>query len=230
MVLKMKRLLILCIFYLMGGNFMHAQNMIRGIILDENNRPIENVNIKNIQTKEGMTTLSDGNFKIVVNKQDLLEITKVGFRTLRIRIVNDKNPSYYNLVMNREPIALKEVDIKGKSLDYFSDSIRYDKTYGHILRSESFNDLNAAAMPLAYLSKKNRERWAFQEMYKQWEEQKYIDFVFNTSLVKRITYLQGNDLDLFMKIYRPSYSFLKTASTYEFLDYIKKSYYEFKAR
>jgi hypothetical protein len=84
------------------------------------------------------------------------------------------------------------------------------------------------SMPLAMLSKKNRQEWAFQEMYTQWEQEKYIDFVFNDKLVNRITYLQDEDLKLFMKLFRPSYEFLRNVSEYEYLDYIKSSYYQFK--
>jgi hypothetical protein len=96
------------------------------------------------------------------------------------------------------------------------------------MRKEHKDDVDMRSMPLAMLSKKNRQEWAFQEMYAQWEQEKYIDFVFNDKLVSRITYLQDEDLKTFMRLYRPQYEFLRNVSEYEYLDYIKSCYYHYK--
>ncbi len=212
-------------------NFAFAQTIIKGEIKDfANNQHMENVNIRNIYTLKGMTTSEDGKFEILVKKGELVEFSKVGYKTLRVRITNEKEPNYYHLIMSRAAILLREVDIKGKPIDFKKDSIKFRESYDLVLRKPKKDEIDMQSMPLAMLSKKNRQEWAFQEMYAVWEQEKYIDFVFNDKLVQKITYLENEELILFLKKYRPSYAFLRSASEYEFLEYIKRCYYRFKTR
>jgi hypothetical protein len=213
------------------ANFAFAQTMIKGEIKDfANNQNMGNVNIRNIYTLKGMTTIDDGKFEIVVKRGELVEFSKVGYQTLRIRIKNEHEPSYYNLIMSRVSIILREVDIKGKPIDFKKDSVKFRESYDLVLRKPKKEEIDMRSMPLAMLSKKNRQEWAFQEMYAVWEQEKYIDFVFNDKLVHKITYLENEDLAFFIKKYRPSYAFLRSANEYEFLDYIKQCYYLFKIK
>lgn len=208
-----------------------AQTIIKGEVRDlANNNLMDNVNVKNIYTQQGLTIKSDGKFSIGVKKGELLEFTKIGYQTVRVRIQSEKEPGFYQIVMNKTPIELREVDIHGKPLDYQKDSIRYRKTYDIVMNKERKGDVDMRAMPLAMLSKKNRQEWAFQAMYEKWENEKYIDFVFNEKLVSRITYLKDEELKLFMRRYRPPYDFLRSVSEYEYLDYIKSCYYQFKKK
>lgn len=214
-----------------AANFSFAQTVIKGEIKDfANNESLDNVNIRNIFTLKGMTTNKDGLFEIEVKKGELVEFSKIGYQTLRIRITNEKEISYYNLVMSRAAIMLREVDIKGKPLDFKRDSIKFRESYDLVLRKPKKEDIDMRSMPLAMLSKKNRQEWAFQEMYEEWEQEKYIDFVFNDKLVKKITYLENEELSIFIKRYRPTYEFLRSATEYEFLEYIKQCYFKFKKR
>jgi hypothetical protein len=207
----------------------NAQTVINGHVIDlADSSFLDNVNVRNIHSMKGMTIQSKGKFELEVRKGELIEFSKIGYQTVRIRITNEKEPRYYNIVMNKAPIQLREVDIRGKTLDYKKDSIRYRETYDLVLRKEKRNEIDMRSMPLAMLSRKNRQEWAFQEMYEIWEREKFIDFTFNERLVARITYLKEEELKQFMKRYRPSYDFLRTASDYEYLDYIKSSYFKFK--
>ena len=206
-----------------------AQTMIKGEVRDlADNSLMENVNVKNIYTQEGLTLKANGLFSIQVKKGELIEFSKVGYQTVRVRIVSEKEPEYYKIVLSKTPIELREVDIRGKPLDFKKDSVRFRKTYDIVMRKDRKDDVDMRSMPLAMLSKKNRQEWAFQEMYEQWEQEKYIDFVFNDKLVHRITYLEKEELQTFMKLYRPRYDFVRNVSEYEYLDYIKSCYYHFK--
>lgn len=219
----------LVLFMLISSSFVRAQTIIKGEVRDLNSKQfLENVNVKNIYTQKGMTIQKDGQFQIEVKKGELIEFTRIGYQTVRVRILSEKEPLFYTIVMDKAPIMLREVDIHGKPLDFVKDSIRYRAVYDVVLRKEHRQDVDMRSMPLAMLSKKNRQEWAFQEMYEQWEREKYIDFTFNERLVSRITYLKDEDLQEFMKQYRPAYNFLRTASDYEYLDYIKHCYYEYK--
>ncbi|MEZ5046808.1 MAG: carboxypeptidase-like regulatory domain-containing protein [Chitinophagaceae bacterium] len=219
------------LFILLGTHIALAQSIIHGVLIDrQNDSTIAHANCRNINTLKGMTTTSDGTFTLEVKKNDLIEISKVGYTTIRIRIQNPNEPSYYKLILEKAPIYLKEVDIKGKPLDFKSDSIRYRQTYDIVLRKERKEDIDFKNMPLAMLSKKNRQEWAFQEMFEQLEQEKYIDFVFNKKLIQRITYLEGKELQRFQDMFRPSYEFIRNSSDYEFLSYIKYCYSIFKSK
>jgi hypothetical protein len=206
-----------------------AQTIIKGEVKDlATDDFLINVNVKNIYTQKGMTIQQDGQFRLEVRKGELIEFSKVGYQTIRIRILSEKEPLFYKMVMNKAPVMLREVDIRGKPLDFKKDSIRYREVYDIVLRKERKDEVDMRSMPLAMLSKKNRQEWAFQEMYEKWEREKYIDVAFNERLVSKITYLKDDELKVFMKWNRPSYDFLRNATDYEYLDFIKSRYYEYK--
>lgn len=207
----------------------HAQSLIKGEIRsEETDSLLDNVIIRNTYSKRGTITDSTGKFLLEVHKGDLIHIRRLGYEEVRIRINNEKEPSFYKLILKRKSRLLPEVDIRGQNLDFAADSIRYRETYGWVLNKPGQYDLDMQSMPLAMLSKRNREEWAFQQMYQEWSEEKFIDLTFNKVLVQKITYLKGEDLDIFMKQYRPTYYFLRHASRYEFLLYIKQSYHQFR--
>ena len=194
-----------------------AQTIIKGEVKDlATDDFLSNVNVKNIYTQKGMTIQQDGQFKLEVRKGELIEFSKVGYQTIRIRILSEKEPLFYKMVMNKAPVMLREVDIRGKPLDFKKDSIRYREVYDIVLRKERKDEVDMRSMPLAMLSKKNRQEWAFQEMYEKWEREKYIDVAFNERLVSKITYLKDDELKVFMKWNRPSYDFLRNATDYEY--------------
>lgn len=219
----------LLLFLFAVSSTITAQTLIRGEVKDQGTgEHLENVNVRNIHTQKGMTIGSDGQFQMMVSKGQLLEFSRVGYQTVRVRIANEKEPLFYTIVMGKAPVMLRQVDIRGKTIDFVKDSIRYREVYDVVLRKERKNEIDMRSMPLAMLSRKNRQEWAFQEMYDEWEKEKYIDFVFNEKLVAKITYLSGDELTRFMKKYRPEYDYVRSATTYEYLEYIKTAYYDYK--
>ena len=62
------------------------------------------------------------------------------------------------------------------------------------------------------------------ERLEEQERQKFIDHRFNKALVRRLTNLDGTNLDVFMLRYRPSYAFTLVAPEYDFQMYIKKCF------
>ena len=60
------------------------------------------------------------------------------------------------------------------------------------------------------------------------EQEKYVNYRFNKTLVKRITRLEGKNLDTFMVRYRPDFDFTHNSSTVIFYQYILNASYQFK--
>ena len=69
----------------------------------------------------------------------------------------------------------------------------------------------------------------FRERLEDQERQKFIDHRFNKALVRKLTNLDGSNLDVFMLRYRPSYAFTLTAPEYDFQLYIKKCFQLFSS-
>ena len=66
-------------------------------------------------------------------------------------------------------------------------------------------------------------------MFVQLEDQeKYIDYRFNKISVRRITGLEGKDIDSFMVWYRPTYEFVATADEIKFNQYILNASYQYR--
>ena len=60
------------------------------------------------------------------------------------------------------------------------------------------------------------------------EEDKYVNYKFNSTLLKRVTGLSGVLLDKYKMKYKPSYEFIVTATEFEFYEYILKTADSFK--
>jgi hypothetical protein len=67
-----------------------------------------------------------------------------------------------------------------------------------------------------------------QERLMDQEKENYVNYRFNKTTVRRITRLDGADLDAFMKLYRPGFEFTQTSSVVDFYQYIINASYQFK--
>ncbi len=76
--------------------------------------------------------------------------------------------------------------------------------------------------------KRNKSMASFQRRLLIDEEDKFIDHRFNKALVRRLTLLEGEALDSFIRFYRPSYTFTKVAGEYDFQYYIKTAFFRFR--
>lgn len=203
-----------------------AQSVIQGDMRAfETNEKLDSVSIKNIHSGKSITCDSNGKFSLVVKSGELIEFSRPAYDKLRIRIVNEKQPTYYVLHLEKTKPLL---DVKGRLLAYKLDSLDYDRTFFNTIHGTKRGDNYGNGGSLDALSKQNRERWALQKMHEKWQNEKYVNLVFNEELVSEITYLSGEELKRFMRMYRPNYRFLRQSTEYEYLSYIKEAYLRFK--
>ena len=132
--------------------------------------------------------------------------------------------------------VLREVKIRPRN--YRQDSLQNRRDYAKIFNYEKPKlrpsitgsgvgfDLDEIVNMFRF--KRNRSLAGFQKRLILQEEDKYIDYRFNKALVRRLTQLDGNPLDSFMRLYRPAYAFTKYSGDYEFQQYIKSSFARFK--
>ena len=76
--------------------------------------------------------------------------------------------------------------------------------------------------------KRNKRLRLFQSRLEQQEQDYFVSYRFNKNFVRRITQLQGAELDTFMVRYLPTYEFASTADEVTFNKYILNSSYAFK--
>jgi len=195
--------------------------LMKGRVYDmKTGQPMANVNVVNTFTELGMTTDSTGLFTLSVEKGHLVELRRIGYKIVRVRIETETLP-YYNLGMKEGAFDLDEVEIKGNN--YVIDSIERRETYKWAIEHYTLDGLEVIEHPFDALSKRNRQIWAFQKRYEYFEKEKFVDYVFNAKLIAKLTQIDSAHIEEFRRIYRPPYEQIKMWKEYEFLEYIKRS-------
>jgi len=216
-------LFLLCLICMGAG----AQ-VIHGEVLDmEGKGKLPGVNIVNVYTAFAVTTGADGDFLIPAASDQLLEFQKAGYRTVRFRIPKGSVPPYFRIMMQRGFTAAKDLG-QGNRYTYHDDSLRFYNIYRHELDFPKLSAIGSIQHPFSALSGRNREIWQFQDDYKMYEQEKYIDRTFNEALVAKLTGLSGDSARTYMRRYRPTYDQLRSMSDYAFFNFIKMSVHSYR--
>jgi hypothetical protein len=220
-----------------------AQHTISGTVYDSTRiYPVEGVEVKNLAGEVAFTD-SLGRYSISIAKKDSLCFSYHDKATLKFATSNLNSYQSFDIslhIQQKEKYRqLKEVRINTKS--YRQDSVNNRERYAQIFNykkpgvSSSINPATGAVgMDLAefinmFRFRRNKQMRKMQERLLEQEQDRYVDYKFNKMLVKRITQLQGKDLDQFMKIYRPKYEFATESDLIEFYQYIINASYEYKS-
>ena len=105
-----RRLLMLCLFLFITTVQVLAQKTVTGKVTDDEANPLPGVSVQVKGTNAGVTTDSDGNYSIKVNKGQTLVISFKGTVTEE-RIVG--NSSHLNFYLKRAAAALDQVVVVG---------------------------------------------------------------------------------------------------------------------
>ena len=200
-------------------------------------RPLEAVSVMS-SSGRGTTTDSNGNYFLIVDLKDSISFSYLGRTTQMFAISSINTATGFDVALHVNPTELNEVRVAPRN--YHMDSLRnrqeYEKVFdykkpGLALTSPSSGlgvglDLDAIINMFSFA--KNRRMLAFQKRLIEEEEDKFVDHRFNRSLVKKISHLDGDELDSFMVRFRPSYEFARNTTDYEFYDYIKLAAREYK--
>lgn len=209
----------------------YAQSPMMGLLSDAaGDGPLAGVRIENLHTRTRTFSDSAGRFAMSVGPSQLIEFYATGYKPLRVRTPEGSLPSFYRLELQRATIDIAEVEIRRRNLDYKTDSVRNRETYARELDFPELNGLDVIRHPFSALSKRNRQIWAFQKEYAVFQQQKFIDYVFNPRLVQELTGLQGEAAQRYMRRFRPSYEQIRAWSDYDFYAYVKRTGALFSAR
>jgi hypothetical protein len=186
----------------------------------------------------GTITNSDGRYEIEVEEKDSIWFSYLNKPTKKFPVLKIVNPFEFDISLQVNVPLLKEVKIRPKN--YKFDSLQNRLDYAKIFNYQKPKlkvvtpqfgvgagfDLDEIINMFRF--RRNRSMAAFQKRLLLEEEDKFVDHRFNKALVRRLTLLEGNELDSFMRVFRPSYMFTRLSGDYEFQQYIKTALYRFK--
>ena len=209
---------------------------IRGMVYDSSrNYPLEAVSVLSTSGK-GTVTNADGYYEIEVTEKDSIWFSYLNKPTIKFPVLKIYSPLSFDISLQVNVPTLKEVKIRPRN--YKQDSIQNRVDYAKIFNYEKPKikpsitgmgvgfDLDEIINMFRF--KRNRSLASFQRRLVLDEQDKFIDHRFNKALVRRLKLLDGGELDSFMRIYRPSFTFTKMAGEYDFQYYIKTAFFRYK--
>ncbi len=216
-------------FFLTASNI-QSQVWLTGRVYDST-RMVSIAAVKVTSTK-GQITFTDsiGRYGISVDKTDSVVFTYMGRSTTYFPVKNIKYPAGFDISLqlrvNDRYQTLKEVVVIGKS--YREDSTENREKYRRIFEFEggglqfsgASGNLDPNSLINAFKFRKNKVMRSFQNRLVREEQEKFVDSRFNKSLVRQITGLQEQELERFMRLWRPSYELTAISEEYQFYQYI----------
>jgi hypothetical protein len=180
-----------------------------------------------VMTTSGHGTMTDssGQYRLRVNAKDSVYFSYLGRATVKfpIKNIDPNSPMDVSIAVAVDSLPLVVVRPKAYRYDSMANRDEYRKIFDYepdyIGQGAGGVGIN---LDMLFGARRNRQMLALKQRLVEEEEDKYIDYKFNRTLVRRITGLDRVSLDLFMHMYRPSYEFIKSCENdYAFYKYIK---------
>ncbi len=218
-----------------GG--VRSQITVRGTVYDSSRLfPLEAVSVLTTSGR-GTYTDADGMYQIVVNEKDSIWFSYLNKPTMKFAVARIQNVYQFDISLQIHIPVMKEIRLKPR--DYRLDSIQNRRDYERIFNYEKPNiatmtnigptgaGIDLEQLIALFQFRKNKRTLAFQDRLINEEKEKYVDHRFNKQIVRRLTNLDGDSLDLFMTFYRPPYDRVVNSSDYELQRYIQVSHQRF---
>ncbi|MBK0378113.1 peptidase associated/transthyretin-like domain-containing protein [Mucilaginibacter segetis] len=206
------------IVVMLMASYVNAQDVLKGTVYQDNTSVrLPNVFIKDVNNKQITITDKRGNFNIRTAPGHILVFNSPGYVNDTLYVV-DMIPK--TVMLASQFIALRQVDITASRKE-FNPRLEYPEVYE---KSKIY-----AFSPSTWFSKEGRDARRLKRYFRREAEERHIDYVFNKAYVSSIVPLRGKELEDFMSLYRPSYSFLISNDKQSLVAYINDSYKKFKA-
>lgn len=233
----MKRILV---FAVLMVSYMAAisQVTLKGKVMDsKSDVPLDGATIFN--TTQGIFRKAgqNGMFSIRAVENDILIFSSLGYRPDTVQISQDIMATGLFIGLKSSPLALDTVTITQRT--YAEDSLLRRMEYAHLLDrptktmrggNNAQYGFGVTASPITYFSRSEKQKRKFKKEYREYEEDAYIDYRFSPAYVHRITGLDGEELQLFMRNYRPGYQELRSMLQEDLVLYINDAFKKFKRK
>mgnify|MGYP003308733862 FL=1 len=249
----MKHLLPIILLFVLPQQLVAQQKeLVRGKIVDaSDDKPMENVNIVNLNQVFGTATNQEGAFEIQAKVNDTLHLSFLGYKSIKVRVTNDwvNFGNQTTIKLTELAFALEEVVINKLKLTGYLEidikqipiqkNVRYsisglNSGYESSPRTPSMvtKVLGAIFNPADFLhnvfGKKPREMRKLRKMKQQDEIRNILSSRFDREMLTALLKVDKIDLDLLISECNYSDDFIKTANDLQILDAISECYEEYK--
>ena len=245
-------LLIILLFVLPQQLVAQQKELVRGKIVDaSDDKPMENVNIVNLNQVFGTATNQEGAFEIQAKVNDTLHLSFLGYKSIKVRVTNDwvNFGNQTTIKLTELAFALEEVTINKLKLTGYLEidikqipiqkNVRYsisglNSGYESSPRTPSMvtKVLGAIFNPADFLhnvfGKKPREMRKLRKMKQQDEIRNILSSRFDREMLTALLMVDKIDLDLLISECNYSDDFIKTANDLQILDAISECYEQYK--
>ncbi|WP_158827083.1 hypothetical protein [Mucilaginibacter lacusdianchii] len=179
------------------------------------NIKMPDVLVRNENTKAVTTTDDNGNFQITASIGHTLIFTSPGYVSDTLFLVDMATKS---IKMLPSSIALREVNIRSSRA--FNPRAEYPQVYQ---RSKVY-----VLSPTSWFGKDAKDARRLKHYFEREVQERHVDSVFTRAYVSSIIPLKGQELEDFMTLYRPTYTFLRNNNGPSLAAYINDSYKKYK--
>ena len=249
----MRHLLSIILFFILPQELIAQQiEIVGGKIIDaSNDKPMENVNIVNLNQVFGTATNQEGEFEIQARANDTLHLSFLGYKSIKVRVTNDwiNFGNQTTIKLTELALALEEVVVNKLKLTGYLEidikqipiqkNIRYsisglNSGYESSPRTPSMvtKVLGAIFNPADFLhnvfGKKPREMRKLRKMKQQDEIRNILASRFDREMLTALLKVDKIDLELLISECNYSDDFIRTANDLQILDAISECYEEYK--
>jgi hypothetical protein len=229
-----------------------TESIVKGKIIDgANDKPIENVNIVNLNQVNGTITNKLGEFEIEAQPNDTIHLSYLGYKSIKVRVTNDwiNFGNRTTIKLTELALALEEVVVNKLKLTGYLEidikqvpiqkNVRYSISglntgYESSPKSPTMvtKVLGAIFNPANFLynifGKKSREMRNLRKIKEQDEIRNILSSRFDREMLTALLKVDKIDLELLVSECNYSDDFIKTANDLQILDAISECYEEYK--
>lgn len=222
---------VLFFFVQMGAAQVTDLPKVSGLVLEKSTGGrLADVNVINLKTNRKVTSNNFGVFYIDAMVGDSLSVSKVGYGSIKLVLY-----TLDDLVLELQPgMHIETVVIARKTRQQEMEDILKDYEKKGIYnggKNKVGTYLNSPATALYNLFGREAKNMKRFEKYMDREvNEMAVDRIFTKSVVAEHTGLDGEALQNFMEIYRPSYELSKNWGQYDLLNYISTSFKSWDAQ
>lgn len=218
-----------------------AQINIKGKVYDETGiRPMEQVSVLS-GSGTGTTTGVTGYFELTVSPDDSIWFSYLGKATAKFAVSDITTIKDFTISLGVPALVLPNVSVAGRNYKFDSIENRqlYQKVFNYekpslrsVVSSVSLTGIaiNIHELIRLFQFQEKRKMISFKNRLLAEEQQKFINRHFNKRKIKEVVQIDDSEIDRFILLYSPDFSFVLTATEYNMKKYIKDSFEKYKQK
>ncbi|WP_299556256.1 carboxypeptidase-like regulatory domain-containing protein [Seonamhaeicola sp.] len=243
-------LLVICLLFSSVALMAQDGKTAIGVVLNAaNDKPLESVNIVNLNAVKGTTTNSKGEFQIEAKVNDTLHFSYLGFKSIKVRVTNDwlkfgsSDIKLTELALALEEVVVNQLRLTGylevdiKQVPEPNTNYRYQISglpsgYEASKPSAINKIIGSIFNPADFLhrmfGKKPNELRKLKKMKQDDEIRNLLASRFDREMLTALLKVEKVDLDEIVSQCNYSKGFIQTANDLQILDAISECYEEYK--